>query len=87
MGALNALPNMFYLPSQQKFNPYPQDSLFANQNYLAAGFPLTILPFTLPVKKNFEYGYAQQANLTVERVIKGTWKISAGYQWTRGIHL
>lgn len=86
-GALNALPNMFYLPSQQKFNPYPQNSLFANQNYLAAGFPLTILPFTLPVDKNFKYGYAQQANLTVERVIAGTWKLSAGYQWTRGIHL
>jgi hypothetical protein len=87
MGALNALPNMFYLPNQQRFDPFPQNSIFANQNYLAAGFPLTILPFTLPVQKNFKYGYAQQANLTVERVIKGTWKISAGYQWTRGIHL
>ena len=86
-GTLNALPNMFYLPNEQRFNPFPQNSLFANQNYLAAGFPLAILPFTLPVQKNFQYGYAQQANLTVERVIAGTWKISAGYQWTRGIHL
>jgi hypothetical protein len=86
-GALNALPNMFYLPDQQRFNPYPSDSLFANQNYLSAGIPLPILPFTLPVMKNFQYGYAQQANLTIERVLAGTWKVSAGYQWTRGIHL
>ncbi len=86
-GALNALPSMYYLPNQQRFNPFPTDSLFANQNYLTAGFPLPILPFTLPVAKNFVYGYAQQANLTVERQLAGTWKISAGYQWTRGIHL
>ena len=92
-GVLNAnsvpqgFPSMYYLPDQQRFNPYPSDSLFANQNYLTAGFPLPILPFTLPVDKNFKYGYAQQANLTIERVIAGTWKISGGYQWTRGIHL
>lgn len=86
-GALNALPSMFYLPNQQRFDPLQPTSIFANQNYLAAGIPLTILPFTLPVASNFKYGYAQQANLTVERVLVGTWKISAGYQWTRGIHL
>lgn len=86
-GVLNALPNMYYNPGQQRFNPYPSDSLFANQNYLTAGFPLPILPFTLPVASNFQYGYAQQANLTVERVLGGTWKLSAGYQWTKGSHL
>jgi len=86
-GALNAFPNMYYEPSQQRFNPFPTNSLFANQNYLTEGFPLAVLPFTLPVDQNFRDGYAQQANLTVERVIAGTWKISAGYQWTRGVHL
>jgi Carboxypeptidase regulatory-like domain/TonB dependent receptor len=92
-GVLNAnsvpsgFPSMYYLPNEQRFNPFPTNSLFANQNYLTAGFPLPILPFTLPVDKNFRYGYAQQANLTVERVIAGTWKISGGYQWSRGIHL
>jgi hypothetical protein len=86
-GVLNALPNMFYEPNQQRFNPTASGSLFANQNYLTAGFPLAILPFTLPVDKNFRDGYAQQANLTVERVIGGTWKLSAGYQWTEGVHL
>ncbi|MDP9338144.1 MAG: TonB-dependent receptor, partial [Acidobacteriota bacterium] len=86
-GVLNALPNMGYLPDQQRFDPLLQDSLFANQNYLAAGFPLPILPFTLPVAKNFRYGYAQQGNLTIEKEIAGSWKISAGYQYTRGLKL
>jgi hypothetical protein len=86
-GALNALPSMFYLPNQQRFDPLNPNSLFANQNYLTAGLPLPILPFVLPVASNFKYGYAQQGNLTIEHVIAGTWKMSAGYQWTRGIHL
>lgn len=86
-GVLNALPNMYYEPNQQRFNPLPSDSLFANQNYLTENFPLPILPFILPVTRNFRDGYAQQANLTIERVIAGTWKFSAGYQWTKGLHL
>ncbi len=86
-GVLNALPNMFYLPNQQRFDPLASGSLFANQTYLQAGFPLPILPFTLPLAKNFVYAYAHQANLTVEREIAGSWKFSLGYQWTRGLHL
>jgi len=86
-GTLNALPNMFYEPNQQRFNPTAAGSIFANQNYLTEGFPLPILPFTLPVARNFRDGYAQQANLTIERVLAGNWKVSAGYQWTKGLHL
>jgi hypothetical protein len=86
-GVLNALPSMFYLPNEQRFNPTAPGSLFANQNYLTAGFPLPILPFTLPLGKDFVYGYAQQANLTIEREIAGSWKFSLGYQRTRGLHL
>jgi hypothetical protein len=86
-GALNALPSMFYLPSQQRFDPLASGSLFANQNYLTAGFPLPILPFTLPLGKDFVYGYANQANLTIEREIAGSWKFSLGYQRSRGVHL
>ncbi|GAC1701112.1 MAG: hypothetical protein NVS9B4_03840 [Candidatus Acidiferrum sp.] len=86
-GVLNALPNMFYLPDQQRFDPLAAGSLFANQNYLTAGFPLPILPFTLPVDKKFVFGYSQQANLTVERQLAGSWTVSVGYQWTRGLHL
>ncbi len=86
-GVLNALPNMFYLPNQQRFDPKAPGSLFANQNYLTAGFPLPILPFTLPLSKNFVYAYAEQGNLAVEREIAGSWKFSLAYQWTRGLHL
>jgi hypothetical protein len=86
-GVLNALPSMGYLPNQQRFDPFAPNSLFANQNYLTAGFPLPILPFVLPVAKNFQFGYAQQGNLTIEREIAGAWKISVGYQYTRGLHL
>ena len=86
-GVLNALPSMGYLPNQQRFDPFFPNSLFANQNYLTAGFPLPILPLVLPVAKNFQFGYAQQGNLTVEREIAGSWKISVGYQYTRGLHL
>ena len=60
---LSRASNPSYLPDQQRFDPSQTNSLFANQNYLTAGFPLPILPFTLPVDKNFVYGYAQQANL------------------------
>ncbi len=76
-----------YQPNSQRFDPFAPNSMFANQTYLNLGFPLPILPFTLPVEKNFKYGYAQQANLTVERVLAGNWKLSVGYQWTRGLHL
>jgi hypothetical protein len=79
--------SLAYLSDQQRFDPLAANSLFANQNYLTAGFPLPILPFTLPVSANFKYGYAQQGNLTIEREIAGSWKFSVGYQYTRGIHL
>ena len=86
-GVLNALPSMYYLPNQQRFDPLASGSIFANQNYLNQGLPLPILPFVLPVDKNFKYGYAQQANLTIERQLGGSWRLSAGYQYARGIHL
>jgi hypothetical protein len=76
-----------YLPTEQRFDPFAAGSLFANQNYLTAGFPLPILPFTLPLSKDFKYGYAEQGNLTIERELAGSWKFSLGYQWTRGLHL
>ena len=89
-GSANALfapLSMAYLPTQQRFDPLAANSLFANQNYLNAGFPLGVLPFTLPVAANFKYGYAEQANLTIERQISPSWKFSVGYTYTHGIHL
>jgi hypothetical protein len=76
-----------YEPQHQRFDPLAANSLFANQNYLNVGFPLPILPFTLPVAADFKYGYAQQGNLTIERQLASSWKLSVGYQYIRGIHL
>jgi len=76
-----------YLPNQQRFNPFQPNSLFINQNFMTAGSPLPLLPFTIPVEKNFQYALAQQANFAIEREISKDWKISLGYNYTHATHL
>jgi hypothetical protein len=78
-----------YLPNQQRFTALPTTppSAFVNQNYIAAGFATPVLPFTLPTAGNFNYAYATQANLTIERDLGHNFKISVGYQYTKGTHL
>jgi hypothetical protein len=46
-----------------------------------------VLPFTLPVTKNFEYAYANQANFTIERQLTKDMSISAGYLFVGAHHL
>jgi hypothetical protein len=96
MGCDTSTPMMCYQPAQQRFNALQPNSLFTNQNFLsvpnpyvsgATGYPLAIIPYTIPVEKNFKYGYAQQANLTIEREITKDWKVSLGYNFTHGLHL
>jgi len=84
---VTVVPTPCYLPNEQRFNAFQPNSIFTNQNFMAAGFPLPLLPFTIPIKKNFQYALAQQANLTIEREIAKDWKISAGYNFTHGTHL
>ena len=98
-GTLNAPASFGYLPSEQRFNAFPPDSLnsiFVNQNFCAAsdatrqcalGFPISILPWTLPVAADFEYGYAQQWNLTFEREIVPDFSVSVAYLGVKGTHL
>jgi len=94
-GVLNDPLNLTcYLASQQRFDPKPgpgnatcPTSIFVNQSFLTAGIPVPILPFTLAVNKNFEYGYAQQANLTVERQFAKDYKFSLSYTYTHGLKL
>ncbi len=79
---------MGYLPNQQRFNPFQPNSLFANQNYLTADvFRCRFCRSDAVGFRVFQFGYAQQANLTVERQIAGSWTVSVGYQYTRGLHL
>jgi hypothetical protein len=86
-GCSTAIPSMCYEPNQQRFNEFQPNSLFTNQNFLTVGFPLTLLPFTIPVTKNFQYALAQQAMLSVERELGGNWKVSFAYSMTHGTHL
>ena len=77
-----------YLPNQQRFTALPTtpQSIFVNQNFLTANFPTAILPFTLPTASNFAYGYATQANLTIERDLGHGYKLSVAYEYTKGTH-
>jgi len=88
-GVLNTtgIPNVGYLPQQQRFNALLPNSLFINQNFLTDGVPLTILPFTFPVARNFQYASSQQANLVVERELSKDFKISLAYTYNHGTHL
>jgi hypothetical protein len=95
-GCSTATPSMCYEPGQQRFNPFQPNSLFTGQNFLTsppaggpfnAGYPLPLLPYTVPVTSNFKFAYAEQANLTVEREITKNLKISLAYNYTHGVHL
>jgi Carboxypeptidase regulatory-like domain/TonB dependent receptor-like, beta-barrel len=88
-GVLNTtgIPSMGYLPNEQRFDATLANSLFTNQNFIAAGLPIPLLPFTLPVARNFVFAYAQQGNLTIERQLGHDFKISASYNYAHAVHL
>ncbi len=46
-----------------------------------------VLPFSLPVSKDFEYAYATQANFAVERQLTENMSLSVGYIGVFGKHL
>lgn len=83
----NAPVTLGYQCDQQRFNPLLQNSLFVNQNFIAQGFPTPILPFTLPVAGDFQYAYAEQGELAVERVLGSNFKLTVAYSFTHGLHL
>ncbi len=87
-GVLNTsgIPGISYLPNQQRFDP-KNSPFFNNQNFLATGLPVALLPFTLPIASNFQYAYAQQGNLTIERQLGHDYKFSVSYSYTHGLHL
>jgi hypothetical protein len=82
------LPALGYLPNQQQFQAlnFPQ-SLFLNQNYITAGYPLAFQPFGYPQAKNFVYAYSQQANVSVERDLGGGFALNLAYNFNGGRHL
>jgi hypothetical protein len=86
-GVLNAPASFGYLGSQQRFDPKLPNSIFINHNFMSAGIPIPLLPFTLQVDGNFEYAYAQQGNFTVERKLGHDYKVGASYTYTHSVHL
>lgn len=77
-----------FIDAQQRFNPTPNaPSVFTNQAYLSAGVPLISQPFGFPTGKNFQYGYAEQAGLSIERDLGHNFAVTATYNFTGGHHL
>lgn len=87
-GVLNTagIPGITYLPNEQRFDP-KNSPFFNNQNFLSTGLPVALLPFTLPIARDFRYAYAQQGNLTIERQLGHDYKFSIAYSYTHGLHL
>ncbi|HET6647843.1 MAG TPA: TonB-dependent receptor [Pyrinomonadaceae bacterium] len=64
-----------YLPGRVRFN---------DQTFVGFG---PLFPFTLNVAKDFQYAYANQANLTIERQLTKNMSVSAGYIFVGAHHL
>jgi hypothetical protein len=76
-----------FLASQQRFDTNNTNSLFINQNFLAAGFPLPILPSGLPADLYFKTPYAQQISFGIEQDLGHDISLNIAYNSTGGRHL
>jgi len=81
------IPSFNYQPNQQNFKPDNSNSLFNNQNYLAAGFPLPILPSGLPADAHSHTPYAEQASLAIEQDLGRDLSLNVAYSFTAAHHL
>jgi hypothetical protein len=62
----------------------PGAPIFPN---VAAAFPANFLPSITTIDPNIENSYTQQAGLQIERELTSSTSLSAGYLYTRGLHL
>jgi hypothetical protein len=76
-----------FLASQQRFDTNNTNSLFINQNFLTAGFPLAILPSGLPADLTFTTPYAQQISFGIEQDLGHDLSLNIAYNSTGGRHL
>lgn len=85
----NCLPvaSLNYLPNQQRFDGNNSASIFTNQAYLAAGFPLAILPSGLPADLHYKTPYVQQVSFGIERDLGHDLSLNIAYNLTGGRHL
>ncbi|MGD0443141.1 MAG: TonB-dependent receptor [Edaphobacter sp.] len=76
-----------YLANQQRFDPDNSNSVFVNQNFLAEGFPLAILPSGLPADLYFKTPYVQQISFGIEQDMGHDISLNIAYNSTGGRHL
>ncbi len=76
-----------YIASQQRFDPNNSNSLFVNQNFLTAGFPLPILPSGLPADLYIQTPYVQQVSFGIEQDLGHDMSLNIAYNLTGGRHL
>jgi len=76
-----------YIANQQRFDPNNSNSVFVNQNFLASGFPLPILPSGLPADLNFVTPYVQQVSFGIEQDLGHDMSLNIAYNLTGGRHL
>jgi hypothetical protein len=79
------LPSTFFTPGVAAGSQYQ----FGRQRFNDQTFPGfgPVLPFTLPVTKNFEYAYASQANFSVEHQLSKNMTLTASYLFVGAHHL
>jgi outer membrane receptor protein involved in Fe transport len=76
-----------YLPGQQRFDPNNSNSQFVNQNFLASGFPLAILPSGLPADLHYVTPYVQQISFGIEQDLGHDLSVNIAFNSTGGRHL
>lgn len=81
------LPSLNYLAGEQRFDPNNPNSIFVNQAYLAAGFPLAILPSGLPADLHYVTPYVQQISFGIEQDLGNNFSLNIAYNSTGGRHL
>ena len=81
------VPSLNYQASQQRFDPNNSNSLFVNQNFITANFPLAILPSGLPADLHFHTPYVEQSALAIERDLGHDYSLNVAYTFTGGRHL
>jgi hypothetical protein len=81
------VPSLNYLAGEQRFDPNNSNSIFGNQNYLNAGFPLAILPSGLPADLHYVTPYVQQISFGIEQDLGHNLSLNIAYNSTGGRHL
>jgi hypothetical protein len=76
-----------YIGSQQRFDPNNSNSLFVNQGFVTAGFPLAVLPSGIPADLNYHTPYIEQGSLGFERDLGHDFSLNVAYSFTLGRHL